>query len=143
MIQYVLPVEVPLKVLQSLAGTLNWLRNAAPNLHPTFGALRNAIMTCEGTRNASRLPDVARLELSFFGDFAEAWDGVNFFPECPRLLIGADEFGRWSPLPDFPAPVPGQSSCSSVECHHKRRRWSPGPIPQPLRLCFVLPSRSG
>jgi hypothetical protein len=107
--KYVLSVgRVPVKVLQSLAGTLNWLRNAAPNLHPAFGAVRNAIKQHGASHSVALLPAVARSELGFFVDFVDVWDGVNFFPECPKLLLGADVSGLWSPLADFPSAAPGQ-----------------------------------
>jgi hypothetical protein len=77
--KYVLSVtEVPLEVLQSLAGTLNWLRNAAPNLHSAFGAVRNALKEFGGACSTALLPAVARSELDFFSTFSDGWDGSTF-----------------------------------------------------------------
>ncbi len=103
LMKYVLSVaQLQVEMLHSLGGTLNWLRNPAPNLHPAFGAVRNAIKEHANGCSWAPLPGVARAELSFFVDFAGDWDGVNFFPECPRLLLGADASGCWRCLLDFP-----------------------------------------
>lgn len=105
---YVLSIRaVPVKVLQSLAGTLNWLRNAAPNLHPAFCEVRDLIRARDLSRNSFDLPLVARQELTFFRDSPGAWDVVGFFPACPSLLMSAGAADHWELVSDFPAgPLP-------------------------------------
>ncbi len=88
--------------------TLKWLRNAAPNPHPAFGSVRDVIKTRFVSESHVAIPPVTREELWFFSEFFGACDGVNFFPQCPHLLVGVVGSNPWAPLRDFPQPVVGE-----------------------------------
>jgi hypothetical protein len=85
-----------------LAGSLNWLRNAAPNLHPIFCCVRDLIKLRNLSTYYFILPAFARAELGFFATHLDVWEPTAFFPECPKLLLEGDPDGAWHLAFDFP-----------------------------------------
>lgn len=79
--------RVPLKLVQSLAGVLNWLRCAAPQLQPVFVEVLALLRDC-GTSKHVELPAEASDEVQRVLAADSAWDARGFFPTKPRFARG-------------------------------------------------------
>lgn len=99
LVEYVLSLDVvPRNLLESLAGTLNWLRNVAHTLHPVFVEIRRVLKLLGGELGAP-LPAEARAELTFYRSTRDLWKPAAFFPTDMQLLRVQRRDGSWHSSP--------------------------------------------